>query len=418
MEEPIIRVSNLGKKYNLGTSRLPQARLGEILIDTLMGPIRRMRGQTEANPEDQTFWALQDLSFEVNQGETVAIIGRNGAGKSTLFKILARITPPTEGYIDMIGRTGAILEVGVGFHGELTGRENIYLNGAVLGMKRKEIKRKFDEIVAFAEIEQFLDTPIKRYSSGMYVRLAFAVAAYLEPDILIVDEVLAVGDMQFQQKCLGKMNDVARDGRTVLFVSHNLAAVRQLCARAIVLSHGKLIADDRIEKAIDVYLADSKKVEDSERQWGDPPESAKVWPVSLQMLDESEQRKTSFASHQSLLLDLSLDVYKPVTCQIVFTIVNSQLVAVFSTEATPQPTLYQPGRYRMRVRLPASFLTPDLYRIDLRIHNGLVHTYFQEDHALSPVIEDTSDSTSRSMGLRRGVIFVDLPWEIDVRTSE
>ena len=200
-----------------------------------------------------TIWALKDVSFEVQQGEVVGIIGRNGAGKSTLLKILSRITDPTEGRVEIHGRVGSLLEVGTGFHPELTGRENIYLNGAILGMKQAEIERKFDEIVAFAEIEKFLDTPVKRYSSGMYVRLAFAVAAHLEPEILLVDEVLAVGDAEFQKKCLGKMGDVAKEGRTVLFVSHNMGAVTTLCKRGILLDTGKISCDEGVSETVKQY---------------------------------------------------------------------------------------------------------------------------------------------------------------------
>ena len=207
----------------------------------------------------EEFWALKDVSFEVQEGEVLGIIGRNGAGKSTLLKILSRITEPTSGRITLRGRVASLLEVGTGFHPELTGRENIFLNGAILGMSRAEIRKKFDEIVAFAEIEKFLDTPVKRYSSGMYVRLAFAVAAHLEPEILIVDEVLAVGDAEFQKKCLGKMNEVSRrDGRTVLFVSHNMAAVTQLTERAILLSHGSIAHSGECQSVVQFYLAESR----------------------------------------------------------------------------------------------------------------------------------------------------------------
>ena len=239
----------------------PQARYNtfrETLTDAFAAPFRRagrlLRGQGSAADLDQTFWALKDVNFEVKRGEVVGIIGRNGAGKSTLLKILSRITEPTEGAADIYGRVGSLLEVGTGFHPELSGRENIYLNGAILGMRRAEIDRKLDEIVAFAEIEKFLDTPVKHYSSGMYVRLAFAVAAHLEPEILLVDEVLAVGDAAFQQKCLGKIDEVAAGGRTVLFVSHNLSAILGLCARVIWLDQGRIMADSETGTALEAYL--------------------------------------------------------------------------------------------------------------------------------------------------------------------
>jgi lipopolysaccharide transport system ATP-binding protein len=251
-----IQVENLSKRYKLGVKQKEQYQsLRDVLAGNTARLIQRLRGQrSQRHDRTEEFWALENLSFEIKQGERVGIIGRNGAGKSTLLKILSRITEPTSGRIGMHGRVASLLEVGTGFHPELTGRENIFLNGAILGMSKAEIQRKFDEIVAFAEVEKFLDTPVKRYSSGMYVRLAFAVAAHLEPEILIVDEVLAVGDAQFQNKCLGKMKDVSQGGRTVLFVSHNMAAIRQLCDSAIMLSQGQLVFTGDAESGVKHYL--------------------------------------------------------------------------------------------------------------------------------------------------------------------
>ncbi|EDX75161.1 ABC transporter, ATP-binding protein [Coleofasciculus chthonoplastes PCC 7420] len=244
MSNTIIRVENLGKKYVIGHQKQERyTALRDVIANGAKSVGRRLLkplGKGSSDPTVEEFWALKDVSFEIQQGDRVGIIGRNGAGKSTLLKILSRITEPTQGSIRIKGRVASLLEVGTGFHPELTGRENIYLNGAILGMGKAEIKRKFDEIVAFAEVEKFLDTPVKRYSSGMYVRLAFAVAAHLEPEILVVDEVLAVGDAQFQKKCLGKMGDVAKEGRTVLFVSHNMAAVEALCSKGILLEQGQI----------------------------------------------------------------------------------------------------------------------------------------------------------------------------------
>lgn len=268
MADTVIQVENLGKKYILGhqkqggyaTLRDQMARgaksLGRRLVSTV-------NGKSIPNPTGDEFWALKDVSFEIKQGEVVGFIGRNGAGKSTLLKILSRIVEPTSGEITITGRVASLLEVGTGFHPELTGRENIYLNGAILGMSKVEIKKKFDEIAAFSEVEKFLDTPVKRYSSGMYVRLAFAVAAHLEPEILIVDEVLAVGDAAFQKKCLGKMDDVAKAGRTVLFVSHNMGVVQTLCNRGILLRQGTVIADGTAAAAVTTYL---KTLEESSSQ--------------------------------------------------------------------------------------------------------------------------------------------------------
>jgi lipopolysaccharide transport system ATP-binding protein len=259
MNDIAINVEGLGKTFQIGGMQKSYYRLTDQLVDTIVAPFRRvrniMRGQAGGAADlDETIWALQDISFQIKAGQVVGIIGRNGAGKSTLLKILSGISDPTQGYADIYGRVGSLLEVGTGFHPELTGRENIYLNGAILGMKKAEIERKLDEIVAFAEVDKFLDTPVKHYSSGMYVRLAFSVAAHLEPEILLVDEVLAVGDIAFQRKCLGKMNDVAQQGRTVVFVSHNMGLLQQLCERGIFIQHGRVDTDGTITEAVDAYL--------------------------------------------------------------------------------------------------------------------------------------------------------------------
>lgn len=246
MPPSIIKVENIGKKYKIGSTEPYYS-----LRDSLANPL----GWFSNKNKQQEFWALKDINFEVKRGEAIGIIGRNGAGKSTLLKILSRITPPTTGRIILAGRVASLLEVGTGFHPELTGRENIYLNGAILGMTRKEIAKKFDEIVAFAEIEKFLDTPVKRYSSGMYVRLAFAIAAHLEPEILLIDEVLAVGDIAFQKKCLGKMDEVSKkEGRTVLFVSHNMGAIENLCRKTILLENGKMVKFNKTNQVIQSYI--------------------------------------------------------------------------------------------------------------------------------------------------------------------
>ncbi|MFM6202201.1 MAG: polysaccharide ABC transporter ATP-binding protein, partial [Dolichospermum sp.] len=255
MADTVIRVENLGKKYVIGHQKQERyTALRDVLAEKArsFGQMFSRNGKGD-DPTHEEFWALKDVSFEIKQGDRVGIIGRNGAGKSTLLKILSRITEPTEGRISIKGRVASLLEVGTGFHPELTGRENIYLNGAILGMSKAEIKKKFDEIVAFAEVEKFLDTPVKRYSSGMYVRLAFAVAAHLEPEILIVDEVLAVGDAQFQKKCLGKMEDVGKEGKTILFVSHDLGFIQLLCSHGILLKEGKIMNDAEINQVIDSY---------------------------------------------------------------------------------------------------------------------------------------------------------------------
>jgi lipopolysaccharide transport system ATP-binding protein len=307
MSDTVIRVENLGKKYIIGHQQQERyASLRDVITNqvksfgSLMNPKSRKK-----NPAFEEFWALKDVSFEVNQGDRVGIIGRNGAGKSTLLKILSRITEPTTGSVKIKGRVASLLEVGTGFHPELTGRENIFLNGAILGMTKVEIKRKFDEIVAFAEVEKFLDTPVKRYSSGMYVRLAFAVAAHLEPEILIVDEVLAVGDAAFQKKCLGKMQDVGKEGRTVLFVSHNMATIQNLCQRVIWLNQGHLISDEQTKIVITSYLSryqnfPSTSLAERKDRKGD----GKIRFTSVQFENESGQNTTYFCSGQNVRIIL------------------------------------------------------------------------------------------------------------------
>jgi lipopolysaccharide transport system ATP-binding protein len=256
MSDIAIRVEKLSKQFRIGMAKYSYYTLRDQLVDSMKSILRRGR---KPHSRNDMIWALKDVSFEVKRGEVVGIIGRNGAGKSTLLKILSRITEPTKGQAEIQGRVGSLLEVGTGFHPELTGRDNIYLNGAILGMKKAEIDRKFDEIVAFSEIEKFIDTPVKRYSSGMYVRLAFAVAAHLEPEILIVDEVLAVGDASFQKKCLGKMGTVAKEGRTILFVSHNMAAILNICRRVMLLESGLIVCQGEPIQIIDRYLTTDRK---------------------------------------------------------------------------------------------------------------------------------------------------------------
>lgn len=301
MSSTIIRVENLGKRYNIGHQREHYTALRDVLVNQTKSLGRRIIkpfNNQKVEPSKRDFWALNDISFEIKQGDRIGIIGRNGAGKSTLLKILSRITEPTQGKLTIKGRVASLLEVGTGFHPELTGRENVYLNGAILGMSKAEIKRKFDEIVDFAEVEKFLETPVKHYSSGMYVRLAFAVAAHLEPEILIVDEVLAVGDVRFQNKCIGKMEDVSKEGRTILFVSHNMSTVSHLCNRGIILEAGRVAADTTAEKAITIYLEKSyrlaQEVPISERI--DRSGSGRVRAASFHVLNEQGEVENSLKS--------------------------------------------------------------------------------------------------------------------------
>ena len=287
----MIRVENLSKQYRIGQY--------EAAYKTLRESIMNVFSRRDGNRE--TIWALKDVSFQVNRGEVVGIIGRNGAGKSTLLKILCRVTEPTEGHAYINGRVGSLLEVGTGFHPELTGSENIFLNGAILGMRKAEIERKFDEIVAFAEIEKFIDTPVKRYSSGMYVRLAFAVAAHLEPEILLVDEVLAVGDVAFQKKCLGKMENISKQGRTVLFVSHNMAAINALCDRVIFLDEGKIMEIGRTADVIAEYLSSIQKFsEQSLRERMDRSGTGKARITNISLVSTDGETLEQLLSGQCL----------------------------------------------------------------------------------------------------------------------
>ena len=313
MSDVVIRVENLSKKYIIGHQKQERyTSFRDVLSNGAKSLWQGLTSDRKANSDDlsEEFWALKDVSFEIKQGDRVGIIGRNGAGKSTLLKILSRITEPTSGKISIKGRVASLLEVGTGFHPELTGRENIYLNGAILGMDRSEIKKKFDEIVAFAEVEKFLDTPVKRYSSGMYVRLAFAVAAHLEPEILIVDEVLAVGDAQFQKKCLGKMEDVGKEGRTLLFVSHQMAALQNLCQRSIWLDQGQALSDDTTQEVVSKYINCSTGLSRiSLRDRKDRKGDGKIRFTSVQFQNEDWENVTCFYSGQHVKIVLSIINY-------------------------------------------------------------------------------------------------------------
>ena len=307
----IIRVEGLCKQYRIGARDSPYATLRESLVRLAKSPFRRV-GRRSGDGGGDVFWALRDVSFSVAPGEVVGILGPNGAGKSTLLKILSRVTEPTRGAVDLYGRVGSLLEVGTGFHPELTGRENIYLNGAILGMRRAEIAQKFDEIVAFAEVERFIDTPVKRYSSGMYLRLAFAVAAHLEPDILVVDEVLAVGDAAFQEKCLGKMGSAAAEGRTILFVSHNLPSIQHLCSRAILLKHGRVAGSGPPSEVIRQYLTDESRGSNlSVRDWPDRETTGEARLVEFAMADDRARPVKSVPVGGCVTFTLGAEFYEP-----------------------------------------------------------------------------------------------------------
>ncbi len=324
--KPIIRVQNLSKEYRIGAIQPPYQTLRESLTSAVRIPFVRRQNESR----EETIWALKDVSFEVGPGEVVGIIGRNGAGKSTMLKILSRVTEPTLGRVELYGRLGSLLEVGTGFHPELTGRENVFLNGAILGMRRAEIARKFDEIVAFSEIEKFLDTPVKWYSTGMYLRLAFAVAAHLEPEILVLDEVLAVGDWSFQHKCLNKMNELRRDGRTILFVSHSMQSVNRLCQRAIYLSEGMLLDDGPAQEVASTYLGSQIKIQ-AELTWADLDKAPGNEIARL--------RAVRVRTEGGEISD-TVDIRRPVGIEMEFDVLEEGHVLVF-----PPPSMIQSGAY-------------------------------------------------------------------------
>jgi lipopolysaccharide transport system ATP-binding protein len=375
MSHIAVEVAGLSKKYQIGSLQKSYYRLTDQLADIFMAPVRRagrlLRGRaTGAADLDETIWALKDISFQIESGEVVGILGRNGAGKSTLLKILSGISDPTEGYADIYGRVGSLLEVGTGFHPELTGRENIYLNGAILGMKKAEIKRKLDEIVAFAEIDKFLDTPVKHYSSGMFVRLAFSVAAHLEPEILLVDEVLAVGDLAFQRKCLGKMDDVAQGGRTVLFVSHNMGLLQMLCKRGIFLHQGTVSTDGTITEAVDAYLQSLEQARSQDlSQRTDRKGLGQARLVKLEVTNGSNGElsilKTGYPARFAFYVDAFVH---GIACNFfVYDTIGQPVTSFMSRVRGPEDATDPDNGLKFVCELDELLLLPGRYRIDVAI---------------------------------------------------
>ncbi|TRU75021.1 MAG: ABC transporter ATP-binding protein [Microcystis viridis Mv_BB_P_19951000_S69] len=417
MTDTIIEVENLGKRYVLDhqQEREKYTALRDVIAQGVKSALKGFSRQKTATKEE--FWALKDVSFEVKRGEVVGIIGRNGAGKSTLLKILSRITEPTTGRVRLKGRVASLLEVGTGFHPELTGRENIYLNGAVLGMMRQEIDRKFDEIVAFAEVEKFLDTPVKRYSSGMYVRLAFAVAAHLEPEILVVDEVLAVGDAAFQKKCLGKMGDVAsKEGRTVLFVSHNMGAIRGLCNRSLLLSQGKLKFYTDVETAVNHYLSEEQTL-DAYIEWNEnnTPQSSEIKFIRAYILNRDQEIVSRIDCRHSFSIIIEYEVLTNLTgLRIGFSLQNSEGIVMCGSN-DPEAWNEQNrkvGYYTSRCDFPEYILNNGLYSVcfgadKYPYERALVST----SYCLNFMIEDTEGHGTMKEKLP-GVIRPKLKWKI------
>ena len=380
MSDVAIRVEGLGKQYRIGRRQEEYRTLRDTLAGAAMAPVRAVQALARRNGNRQNafelFWALRDVSFEVQRGEVLGIIGGNGAGKSTLLKILSRITEPSEGHAEIHGRVGSLLEVGTGFHPELSGRENIYLSGAILGMKRGEIKRKFDEIVAFSEVEKFIDTPVKHFSSGMYLRLAFSVAAHLDPEILLVDEVLAVGDAAFQKKCLGKMGDVAQEGRTVLFVSHNMGAVSNLCRSALCLEGGRIVEKGESESVIAGYVTRiSADIPDQgiadlrsrERSQGLAHRHGQFEWVRT-MNSEGQQRAT-FLEQEPIVVEASFATWKAFRnlqfgCSVFRLNPNVELFTVPSRESERE---FPRGRYSVRLRIDPNYLREGSYTLALKM---------------------------------------------------
>jgi lipopolysaccharide transport system ATP-binding protein len=417
MSDTAIRVENLGKRYRIGGPQAQYQTIRETMMDLAAAPVRRLRRLGQPMPEEEIIWALKDVSFEVKHGEVLGIIGRNGAGKTTLLKILSRITEPTEGHAEINGRVGSLLEVGTGFHPELTGRENIYLNGAILGMKQAEIDRRFDEIVAFSEIEKFLDTPVKRYSSGMYVRLAFSVAAHLEPEILLVDEVLAVGDAAFQKKCLGKMGDVAHEGRTVLFVSHNMSAIEQLCQGAVLFESGRVRLRGDVASVIDKYasvsgLADRAKVS-LENHPGRPPGFETV--VREIEFYANGRPSTTVGMGECLEIALKVDSTHPLRNigMAVEDTLGRRLFIASPSYHSPELLDTPISKARLVCRIPDLRLLPGLYHIEVNVSGATSMLDRVEKAASFSVVARDVFGTGRSPGKGKGVFYSHATWRFD-----
>ena len=425
MTEAVIRVAGLGKRYRLGEG-LRHTALRNFLGDALRAPLRLLSGPGRgsnnhpgagmapaANGSSRFIWALKDVNVEVHQGEVVGLIGRNGAGKSTLLKILARITRPTEGQAEIHGRVGSLLEVGTGFHPELTGRENVYMSGAILGMRKAEIDRKFDEIVAFSEVERFLDTPLKHYSSGMQMRLAFAVAAHLEPEILLVDEVLAVGDAAFQKKCLGKMSDVARRGRTIVFVSHNVAAVKALCSRAVLIKEGTIAKSGAVAEVVDDYLLGSAPGVNA-KEWRDPATAPGNENLRLSYIRIiPPEGNATITVDTGVLIEIGFDnLLEGINLDCTVYIVSSDGVLVFeSGHMISSDGDSRAGSYHVSGRIPAHLLNAGRYSLNLVFGKDQRYVLFRMDDVVFFELENTATGRGSNMSVAPGVVRPILSWQ-------
>jgi lipopolysaccharide transport system ATP-binding protein len=416
MAEIAIAANGLSKNYRLGTGAHRYGRLTETLSNAAAAPFRKMLRRQAGPSKNETVWALKDVTFQVKEGQAVGIIGRNGAGKTTLLKVLSRITEPTEGSAVLRGRVGSLLEVGTGFHPELTGRENVYLNGAILGMSRAEVISRFDEIVDFAEVGQFLDTPVKRYSTGMQVRLAFAVAAHLEPEILIVDEVLAVGDVAFQRKCLGKMGDVASQGRTVLFVSHNMGIITRLCDYGLWLDAGKIAAQGAIDPVVRQYL-ESSAAADARYEHGDQdaaPGNDVVRLRGVNVRDDTGRIVASLDARRRAFIEIEHAVLRRSPLRTSFRLVSADGAILFTSTDADEDERHglerEPGVYVSRCEIPARLLKRGLYFVTVMSDISMVKTNFSIENAVSFSV-DVIDGIFEDN--RLGVLAPALSWQVE-----
>jgi len=426
MNKYAIKVDHISKKFRIGGIKNPHRTLRDTITNSIRSPFKRMgkllsghaSGATELN---ETFWALKNVSFQIKHGEAIGIIGNNGAGKSTLLKILSRITDPTAGEAKIYGRMGSLLEVGTGFHPELTGRENIFLNGAILGMRRQELVRKFDEIVAFAEIEKFIDTPIKHYSSGMYIRLAFSVAAHLEPEILVIDEVLAVGDIRFQKKCLGKMEDVTKSGRTVLFVSHNMSAVRSLCQRGILLNQGEIQKDGPIDIVLHEYLSSFQNTEQAAKYWtkDNRPGNSMIKMNSLEIIDNQGKVTDQVNLSEDFMIKLDYDAVNDGS-QVCFSlsVISDDGICVFSSLNNLEKNFYgtplKTGTYSSTCHIPGNLLNNGQFFITLIGNSANWSDPFTLDRIVSFEAIDDGKLKADYFGNYGGYIRPMLTWKTEM----
>ena len=423
MSDLAVTVQGLGKRYRIGGPQEDYRTLRDALAAVARKPIMRIRHPGAVTSRVVDLWALRDVSFDVPESQVLGIVGRNGAGKSTLLKVLSRITEPTEGRATINGRVGSLLEVGTGFHPELTGRENIQLNGAILGMTRAEIMRKFDEIVAFSEIERFLDTPVKRYSSGMYVRLAFAVAAHFEPEILVVDEVLSVGDAAFQKKCLGKMENVAGEGRTVLFVSHNMPAVRGLCSHAIQIEGGRVVNQGTAGAIVDEYLKVQASTE-AAVAWpeGEGPGDEEVRLAGMSLLDSEGVPTGSVTNGRPFVVRMEVDVARVASALCIgFDLTSADGAVVLRSYQTDGPEEDWPqlkvGRNTLECEIPAQLLNDGRYLVLPRISLHRVRWIVQGDAAISFEVHRDTLSSPYALMPRPGTIAPVFRWTGDGSSS-